>query len=106
MLSLQEYKGSRLSCFTKDGITVYLELTFFYQLEPSKIKEMYLQFGDEWKASLARISVESIKESSIKFFSKDYFTLRNEINNKLLENLQTSFNEKAESAATVSKIIN
>lgn len=62
---------------------------------------MYLQFGDSWKEALARISVESIKESSIQFLSKDYFTKRNEINDKLKENLQKSFDEKAEGAAEV-----
>ena len=98
---VQEYKASRLFCFTNDGINVYLELTFFYRLNAAKILDMYLQFGDNWKEGLARISVESIKESSIQFLSKDYFTKRNEINDKLKENLQKSFDEKAEGAATV-----
>ena len=101
---VQEYKASRLFCFTNDGINVYLELTFFYKLNAAKILDMYLQFGDNWKEGLARISVESIKESSIQFLSKDYFTKRNEINDKLKENLQKSFDEKAEWAATVGSI--
>ena len=60
-----------------------------------------MQFGKNWLDSIARIAVESIKESSIQFFSKDYFVQRNEINTKLKENLQKSFDEKAEQAAVV-----
>jgi hypothetical protein len=101
--NLVHFKGSSLDCFTNDGIHVYLEMTFFYKLVPGKIKEMYLQFGQDWLESLARISIESIKETSIEFESKEYFTKRNEINNKIKENLQKSFDEKAEQSATVGK---
>ena len=62
---------------------------------------MYLQFGDDWKGSMARISVESIKESTIKFESKKYFTERNIINEELMKDLQASFDEKAEGAVEV-----
>lgn len=66
---------------------------------------MYLQFGEDWMESMARISVESIKESSIKFESKKYFTERNTINNELQSNLQASYDEKAEGAIEVGKYI-
>ena len=102
---LIQFQGSRLFCFTKDGINVYLELTFFYRLKAEKIKEMYLQFGDDWMESMARISVESIKESSIKFESKKYFTERNTINEELQKSLQASYDEKAEGAIEVGKQI-
>lgn len=100
---LVQFNGSRLFCFTKDGINVYLELTFFYKLKPEKIMDMYLEFGDDWKASMARISVESIKESTIKFESKKYFTERNSINDQLLSDMQKSFDEKAEGAIDVGR---
>lgn len=103
---LVEFTGSRLFCFTKDGINVYLELTFFYRLKQEKIKEMYLQFGNDWMEGMARISVESIKESSIKFESKQYFTERNSINNQLEQDLQASFDQKAEGAIEVGKTPN
>ena len=101
--SLAKFQGSRLFCFTKDGINVYLELTFFYRLKFEKIKEMFLQFGYDWKDSMARISVESIKESTIKFESKSYFTERNKINDELMSDMQKSFDEKAEGAVEVGK---
>lgn len=100
---LVQFQGSRLFCFTNEGINVYLELTFFYRLKAEKIKEMYLQFGDDWMGSMARISVESIKESTIKFESKKYFTERNTINDELQNNLQASFDLKAEGAIEVGK---
>lgn len=78
-------------------------MAFFYKLVPEKIKEMYLQFGSDWVDSIARISIESIKETSIEFESKEYFTKRNEINLKIKENLQKSFNEKSEESIAVGK---
>ena len=103
--SLIKFQGSRLFCFTKDGINVYLELTFFYRLKFEKIKEMFLQFGYDWKDSMARISVESIKESTIKFESKSYFTERNKINDELMSDMQKSFDDKAEGAIEVGKLV-
>ena len=52
---------------------------------------------------MARISVESIKESTIKFESKSYFTERNKINDELMSDMQKSFDEKAEGAVEVGK---
>lgn len=81
-------------------------MTFFYKLIPNKIKELYLQFGKDWLVSMARISIESIKETSIEFESQEYFTKRNEINTKIKENLQKSFDQKAEESVTVGKHFN
>lgn len=80
---------------------MYLELTFFYQLKNDKILDMYLEFGEDWRSSIARISIESIKESTIKFESKKYFTERNTINDQLQTDLQASFDDKAEGAIQV-----
>lgn len=80
-------------------------MTFFYKLKPEHIKELFMQFGKDWLDSLARISVESIKESSIEFESKDYFIKRNEINEKFKENLQKAFDEKAVESAIVGKFL-
>ena len=68
---------------------------------PEHIKELYLQFGDDWQAGFARIAVETIKESSIYFYAKDYFIQRNQISEVLLKAMQDSFDEKAEKAVQV-----
>ena len=81
-------------------------MTFFYKLIDKKILGMYLEFGDDWKSSIARISIESIKESTIKFESKKFFTDRNSINDQLLSDLQASFNDKAVGAIEVCKFYN
>lgn len=69
-----------------------------------KILDMYLEFGEDWKSSMARISIESIKESSIKFESKKFFTERNTINDQLMQDLQASFDEKGEGAVKVGTV--
>ena len=72
-----------------------MELYFFYKVIENKILDLYLQFGADWKDSLARISVESIKENTILFEAKQFFNERNHINDTLELKLQESINKNA-----------
>ena len=93
--SLVDFNGSEVFCFTKEGINLTINFTYFYKLVPEKLEDFYFEYGNGWKQGIARISMESIKESTVTFRAKDYFTQRNTINAKFEKNLQKSFDEKA-----------
>ncbi|MES1910380.1 MAG: hypothetical protein MHM6MM_002983 [Cercozoa sp. M6MM] len=75
-------RGS-LTAWSKDGQNVYLDVSFTYALTPSKLRHLYLTFGDPderyYHEVFADMSQEAMKESTTTFLSTEFFTRRTEI---------------------------
>lgn len=82
-----------LSCFTYEGLGVYIDLSYYFRLEKDQIHEMYLAFGDYWYANIVRKSYASIKEVCPNYETTEFFSLRQEIAENLKEYIQEQFEE-------------
>jgi regulator of protease activity HflC (stomatin/prohibitin superfamily) len=51
-----------ISCRTKDGLKLDLEVSFQYRVIPSKIYNIYTTFGDNMKTVLLRVALDSISD--------------------------------------------
>lgn len=76
-----------ISCRTKDGLTLKLEISFQYQVLKNKIYEIYTQYGDEMKNILLRMAIDSISDTSSGFSSYDFFTMRTNISRRMQDDL-------------------
>jgi regulator of protease activity HflC (stomatin/prohibitin superfamily) len=64
---------------TQDGLEVLLEISFQYELEVSKIYELYMNFDTTYQNNLILISIDVINKVSNNYTAYDFFVLRNEI---------------------------
>ena len=64
---------------TQDGLEVLLEISFQYELEVSKIYDLYMNFDTSYQNNLILISTDVINKVSNNYTAYDFFVLRNEI---------------------------
>jgi len=72
-----------LTCWSNNGLNVYIELSYYYLLRPDKLKNFYLEFGPEWEQIMLRISQATIKDTTVQYSATDYFIKRLEIRDNL-----------------------
>ena len=46
--------AERLSCWSKEGVNVYIEMSFFFNIKKDNIIPMYRAYGKGWRDSLTR----------------------------------------------------
>lgn len=83
--------GNSLACWTKDGSNVYIELSYHFILDKKYLLKFYKEYGDKWLDFVVRLSYSAIKETTVEYITEDFFTKRNEIQDKIMNNLKTSF---------------
>ena len=85
--------GNTLACWTKDGTNVYVELSYYIQLQPEKLLDFYLEFGDNWLDFIVRASYSIVKETTIDYTTEQFFTSRNQIAYQISTSLTAAFNK-------------
>lgn len=85
-------QSNTIEAWTKDGLNIFLDLTFQFILRPERLKDLYLEYGPHWYAAVVRMMYSRIKEMSVNFKTTDYFENREEIANKFSEILTETFN--------------
>ncbi|CDW82477.1 UNKNOWN [Stylonychia lemnae] len=76
-----------ISCRTKDGLKLDLEISFQYRVLPASIYEIYNTFGDNLKTVLLRIALDSISDVGTQYRAIDFFTIRQDISAKMRDAL-------------------
>ena len=77
----------KISCRTKDGLKLDLEVSFQYRVMKEHIYKIYTKYGDEMKKILLRMAVDSISDTSTLYTSYDFFTYRELISSKMKDDL-------------------
>lgn len=77
----------KISCRTKDGLKLDLEVSFQYRVMKEHIYKIYTKYGDEMKKILLRMAVDSISDTSTLYTSYDFFTFRELISAKMKDDL-------------------
>lgn len=76
-----------ITCRTKDGLTLHLEISFQYRVIKERIYDIYTRYGDEMQNILLRIAIDSISDTSTGFSSFEFFTMRTNISEKMQHDL-------------------
>jgi hypothetical protein len=97
--------GPTLACWTSQGVNVYIDLSYYFQLKKDKLVELYKTFGDEWRNQLIRISFGLLKEAAVQFNTAQYFTARVTIATAMKTHLNTHLIQYFGEAITITDIM-
>ena len=64
---------------TSDGLEVNLEISFQYQLIPSKPYDLYMSYELDYKQMIVSVAVDSLTDMATKFTAYDFFMNRGKI---------------------------
>ncbi len=89
-ISVQEEKiEGKTSCFTKDNQNVLINFALTFYPDPSKIGEIYKQFGWTWQEKIIQPAVlGSIKDATGKYIADDLVGKREEAKNAIFKELE------------------
>jgi hypothetical protein len=97
--------GPTLACWTSQGVSVYIDLSYYFQLKTDKLVEMYKTFGSEWRNQLVRISFGLLKEATVQFSTSQFFTARVTIATTMKAHLNTHLVQYFGQAITVTDLM-
>eukprot|EP00347_Sterkiella_histriomuscorum_P006245 403353507 len=98
-----DYK--KLSAWTKNGQTIYIEISFFAKfINQHKIKDFFLNYGEWWKGFFIRLAQAKIKETTTKFQELDFYNKRALINHNLTSELSKLFLEQSDGVLNVTEV--
>ncbi|KRX01819.1 hypothetical protein PPERSA_00529 [Pseudocohnilembus persalinus] len=99
-----DYEGAQsksLSAWTEEGLSVYLDVFIYLQLDKSKIKELYMSYGDNWFPFLVRIGISTIKDVSPNYSTDEFFTDREKISAAMKSEFEDRITEYTDDALKV-----
>lgn len=79
-----------ISCRTKDGLKLDLEVSFQYRVQKDKIYTIYTTFASEMKNVLLRVAIDSISDTATRYSSSNFFVNRSQISDVM----QSDLNER------------
>mmetsp|Transcript_91001 Transcript_91001/g.161172 ORF Transcript_91001/g.161172 Transcript_91001/m.161172 type:complete len:298 (+) Transcript_91001:115-1008(+) len=87
----KDVQGPALQSRTKDGLTVYLEISFQYKLKPEDLYQMYTTLGENYQDVLIRMAIEQLTTAATKHVAYDFFTNRTGIADEMHRMLASHF---------------
>ena len=108
-LTMSDDKGAdypAFSCFTSDRIDVLMSLTIRYEIDPTKVLNLYRNYPTQnWEYStMHSISQQIIKTDTKDYTWTEYSTKRDEIATKIQNDLQTAFTAESTFAGAITNV--
>lgn len=79
---------------TQDGLEVIIEISFQYLLDPKKLYELYMTFGEDFKKPFQLIALDVLNEITTKYTAYQFFYDRALIGDAMKDKLKTIFENK------------
>lgn len=86
-------QGPAVKSRTKDGLNVYLEVSFQYRLSPPKLYDLYMTLGDSYESVFIRIAVEQLTTQATKYTANEFFDNRTVIGPEMHFHLKEHFTQ-------------
>lgn len=83
--------GPALQSRTRDGLTVFLEISFQYKLRPQDLYQMYQSLGERYEEVLVRIAIEQLTSAATMHVAYDFFKNRTGLSIEMHNRLETHF---------------
>eukprot|EP00331_Platyophrya_macrostoma_P028376 CAMPEP_0176440844 /NCGR_PEP_ID=MMETSP0127-20121128/20822_1 /TAXON_ID=938130 /ORGANISM="Platyophrya macrostoma, Strain WH" /LENGTH=309 /DNA_ID=CAMNT_0017825465 /DNA_START=22 /DNA_END=951 /DNA_ORIENTATION=+ len=94
-------QGNELDCWSSDGVTIYIEISFYYALVPDKLVDLFFEYGDNWYAVVLRHSQAALRNAATSFSTSSYLQQRTTISQAFTDALNAMFQQKFLGGATV-----
>lgn len=87
-----DFTNDRVTSQTNDGIELQLEISFQYQLDPSKLYDMYITFGATWRSQITIEARGDIRDTMALYTVDEFLQNRSLVSNALKTNLEAKMN--------------
>lgn len=101
MIDMSSDSGAQtnsLSCWSNEGMNVFLDISLFLKIEKEKLYDLYFLYGGNWYSTLVRLSSSTIKEVTVEFNALDFFTKREDIKVKIIDSLKDKYQTYTQNA--------
>lgn len=101
MIDMSSDNGAQtnsLSCWSNEGMNVFLDISLFLKIEKEKLYDLYFLYGGNWYSTLVRLSSSTIKEVTVEFNALDFFTKREDIKVKIIDSLKDKYQTYTQNA--------
>ena len=68
--------GNSLRCWSRDGQLIYVDVSFFYEINPEKATTIFKNYENNWREQVVHISRGAIKSTTTFFNTTDFFSER------------------------------
>ncbi len=100
-MSVMKEEGERkgddaITALSKDGLTIKLDITVWYKLDPKEAAHVYQNLGTNYVQKIVRPAIRTaIRDAAVLYNATDiYSSKREELTNKIYEVLSASVNDK------------
>lgn len=85
-----------ITSLTKDGLTIALDITIWYKLDPTKAADVYQNIGTDYVQKIVRPAVRTaIRNATVGYFVSEIFSeKREELSKKIYDELFSNLSEK------------
>ncbi len=85
-----------ITSLTKDGLTIALDITIWYKLDPAKAADVYQNIGTDYVQKIVRPAIRTaIRNATVRYFVSEIFSeKRDELSKKIYDELFSSLSEK------------
>ena len=84
-----------LTVSTSDGVTLGIDMSFWYKIPREKISDLYSKYGTNYVSQMTSISLAIIRNTAVIFSANDFLSKRREITNVIASNISQSLAENA-----------
>ncbi len=84
-------EANQLNARTKDGLSIKLDISFQYRIQPQNIQKLYRNYTKEYESTYTVIARDDIRDVSSNFTAIEFYNNRTIIGEKMLESLQKMF---------------
>lgn len=93
-----------MAVWSKDGANVYIDVSFYYKLDPAHIHTFYKGIGKDWKDHIIRLSYADIKEVTVLYTTTEFYSDRITIGAAIKTYLNTKLFQQTSGAVIVTSL--
>ena len=78
---------------TSDGLEVILDISFQYELQPKRLYELYMAYGENYEGRMVTVAMDSINKVSNNYTAYNFFINRSEIGDSMKNELDVAMDK-------------
>ena len=85
--------GGRITGRTQDGLAIYLEISFQYQLQEANVGKLYTTYNTVYKTTFVKVARDVIRDVTSDFTAIQFFSNRSFIGSEMQDKLDAEFSK-------------
>lgn len=94
-----------LDVWSRDGQNILIEGSFYYQLRPDRIHDIFYKFGDQYEKIIVGMAAETIRDVATQYTTIEFFGNRTEIDASMSAALESRIYQDAMANVTLFNLL-